>query len=378
MQKGILFLVVATSLFGQDGFGEGVLKLLMRGFERNLRVIPLEPGQVNEVSFYVGPDRLETTLLLLVGFQDPSIELSVLLPDDTVVTQNNAASRSIAWEVSTGGFNELYACKDMAQWVSIDLPAPKTAGAYIIKARLPSNSNRTTLCVTRSSSLLGIEGVDYIVSEPTVKTDHEQYQVGDQVTISVPITLEAGLPQTKAEVEASVQYRNADFMITEEVARIRLSDPDGHGIYTGVFRPSKPSYYSVLATIAQAGREKYASGNFFVNPRDLRVLSGSIVNRPGFVEAIMRFEVFSPGLFEIQPTVRAVNGKTDNTWLRQTFAVGVHETRWRIDPGSIKALNLIGPLELVEVHVNKQNPASPSGRDSIGNWVSHAGTWSLK
>ena len=102
------------------------------------------------------------------------------------------------------------------------------------------------------------------------------------------------------------------------------------------------------------------------------------MNRPGYVEAVMQFEVYSPGLFEIQPTVRAVNGKTDNTWLRQTFATGVHETRWTIGPGSIKALNLIGPLELVEVQVNKQNPASTSGRDLIGNWVSHAGTWSLK
>ena len=46
----------------------------------------MDPGQVNEVSFYVRPDRLETTLLVMIGLQDPSIELSVMLPDNIPLT----------------------------------------------------------------------------------------------------------------------------------------------------------------------------------------------------------------------------------------------------------------------------------------------------
>src|SRR5438552_1425918 len=84
----------------------------LKSWERNLRAVPHDRGQNTEIMFYVRPDRIDPTLVFFIGVEDSSIELSVLLPDDTVVTPANASSMDSQWD-SGAGFEQFYACRNM-------------------------------------------------------------------------------------------------------------------------------------------------------------------------------------------------------------------------------------------------------------------------
>ena len=356
------------------------MPIFRQELEANLKTFQLLPGQAQQVRFYVRSDKADPTMFFLIGFQDPSVQLSLRLPDDSEVRQTSAASKQILWEASPRSEFNFYACpdSDVGHWISITLPNGYLAGEYVVEARLGNAARPSKLCATRWTPLFGQEGVDYEVVGSSVTTGREVYPLGDEVTISVPVRDDAGRPVRNASVEAVVSFQKLQglWIPQGEAGRFRLTDRKGDGTYSGTFRPGKASGYGVVVTIT--GRKQREVGHFEVAPLYLKLLSASVVNGAGYAQAVMRFKVLTPGRYRVNPTARDANGKTSWEGLLEDFTAGEHVARWNITRDHAALLELKGPFALTEVHVVRVDPHSESGGELAGWWLNEAGAWRPK
>jgi hypothetical protein len=363
MRWSVLFLL-ATLSYGQDmGFGE----IITRQLARNAKYGVATPAAVAQIPFSVPLADYQGEATFMIGLQDQQTAISVRLPDGSSVTQANAAGKGARWEAQSGpAGRELFSCPGATRWIVITLPQSKRLADYVVVATSTARSN---VCATFLGDPLGQEGKDYVVVGSSVTTDHKQYQVGDTVVISVPVKSAGGAPVRGAQVEAVVQVQD-NVRITDELGRLRLTDPDGDGIYSGSYRATKATMTAVTVTIS--GRQQAETGNFFVNPAHARLVSVALMRTARSAYAEVKFQVATAGTYKISPELSVRGRIVNNTVIIKKLAPGEHT----ITGESIAPVP--GGLKLTGIHVVMENPAATYGVDLVGHWVVSGPTLALE
>ena len=171
------------------------------------------------------------------------------------------------------------------------------------------------------------------------KMDRQLYQLGDPVTISIPVR-DGNQPVREAQVEAVVSYQQ-NIVVGGEAARLTLRDASGTGMYSGVFTPPKPSQYNVTVTIS--GRTQRETGGFFVVPLHARLLSATLSFPETHPQARIRFQIFSAGQYRVAPTIRGGNGKIDNAAVSVDLTPGEHVVTWEPNAQEPQVLDMAPP-----------------------------------
>ena len=368
-----LLAICAASLRGQ-GF-DSLNRVLQKELDKNAKTVTVDPGRSGHLRLSLRPQTIGSDTIF-VATDNQSVRVALRLPNGTLVNDASANAAGFGWKVEAAldGF-EMSACKSAKSWVTIGLPQNQPVGDYTIEIQPPQGAQRTTACATFLSLGLGREGVDYETVGDSVKADRQFYQLGDLVTISVPV-LEGTQPVPNARVEAVVSYQD-NVIVKDEVTRLILTDRSGTGTYTGLFRPEKASQYQVTVTIT--GRKRREVGSFFVVPLNGRLLSATLASPSAeHSQARMLFDIFAAGEYTITPTLRSKNGKTDNAFIRVDLTPGQHVVTWEIREQDLQALEMEPPYELVQVHVLRKNAKATFGDDLVGTWDYQDGYWKPK
>ncbi len=363
-------ILLSATLAAQDPFG--IADLLMETLEQNTRTAAVTPSAAASIAFSLRQPTLMYDTIY-VGLQDPRLAVTLRTPSGALVTGQTAAQSGLKWETlrATEKF-ALRACPSATQWISIEIPKDRR-GDYVVQAQAPRNVPRATLCATHiganwpftDDTPVEIVGAD-------VRTDHPIYQLGDLVTISVPVR-DGANPVRGARVSATVSTID-NVAVGPQVATLALADPDGDGFYSATWQPSQPDHYYVAATIS--GRDRRQTGRFQVVPVFARLRTASLSGTAAHPRAVMTFDVTVAGEYRVTPTLRGANGRTTNGQISVDLPPGSFNVTWNV-PDYIQSFQ--APLELTSVHVVRTNPQAQFGADYVGEWVPDgAGGWHLK
>ncbi len=250
-----LLAICVTSVGGQD-FAQ-LNQAVQKQLDENAKSVGIGSGELKRLRLSLRPQTIGSDAIF-VATDSPSVRVQLRLPNGTSVNESNAKAAGFEWKVAPtlDGF-QVGACKLARNWITVGLPPNQPVGDYIVEVEAPSDAQPLTACASFLSIGLGREGSDYETVGGSVTTDRQFYQLGDPVTIAVPV-LEGTQAIRNAHVEAIVSYQD-NVVVKDEVLRILLTDKSGTGIYSGVFRPERASEYSCrcddLRTKAPGGRK---------------------------------------------------------------------------------------------------------------------------
>lgn len=366
MRTSVTVLACATICLGQAP--QGTRTQIDEQERRNATTLTVQPGTVGPISFVLHP-QVQGSDEILVRTPEKTLDLSLRLPNGTLVDSKSAASVGLRWKTDSGIW-VLGLCEGAESWEVIQLPPGAQGGQYTLEGKLPGGAQPVRLCATAFTIGALQRPDDIVVGGDWVRTDRVMYQVGDSVRISLPV-LDGGQAVRGARVEAVILQGDRDFAKTE-VGRLQFGEADSDGEYVGIFQPQKPGYYQVRVTIS--GRKGVQVGNFHVYPAVGTLLSAEITNADGQLQVVMRFRFRFPGEYRIQPTF-SCSGKTTNYQTVRDLAAGEQEVITPLAPDKLKQQKLVPPCELIGIHVNRKDPSSEFGYELVGWWFNKDGQW---